>query len=484
MALVNIPSTNVDPDYRYKMPPLICKLEGRGNGIKTCIVNMGDVARALKSPPQYATKWLGCELGVKSEYIDKEGGGERCLIDGSHDVSAFAGLLDEFIEKYICCEQCHLPELDVYTMKGIVCGKCKACGWADELDNDHSVARFIMKNPPDESGLRLKACGGGKVMKKGAKKLQVMELDSDFDDDDDDGDNDLTDDAASACSCDEQKAEISPSSKKMRSPSKEKKEKRDTQEGISPSGTEKKDKKEMQETTSPNKSPSKEKHDKKEKKMKKEKKEKKDKKEKKAQRMGSKDTCDDDSEPDEDTISSRSDNVEKIEIPEMMYGSRKIKTVVKTLRNYVEKSGVHMSVDDFFDELRLVQLAEVLDHKMRLYVALEALLGPIFDAHSVVAKKEYLAKAINIDGTSMSFSDILWAFGAYIEAHPSAANGWPWVLKTIYDEDWVNEVDILEYYGSDEFRADPGFLFAQSHASPFLRWLATVDSADEDDDGE
>merc|ERR1712194_922677 len=110
-------------------------------------------------------------------------------------------------------------------MKNILCGKCKACGWMDELDNDHRVAHFITKNPPDESGLRLKACGGGKVLKKGAKMLQVVELDSDFDDDDDD--NDFTDDATSACSCEEQKAKISPSSKKMRSPSKEKKEKKD-----------------------------------------------------------------------------------------------------------------------------------------------------------------------------------------------------------------------------------------------------------------
>lgn len=33
------------------MPRLIAKVEGKGNGIKTVIPNMGDVARALGRPP-------------------------------------------------------------------------------------------------------------------------------------------------------------------------------------------------------------------------------------------------------------------------------------------------------------------------------------------------------------------------------------------------------------------------------------------------
>lgn len=52
MSMLSIPSYKTDdPNYRYKMPRLIAKVEGRGNGIRTNIVNMGDIARALKRPP-------------------------------------------------------------------------------------------------------------------------------------------------------------------------------------------------------------------------------------------------------------------------------------------------------------------------------------------------------------------------------------------------------------------------------------------------
>lgn len=50
MAVVNIRRDVDDKFYRYRMPLLQIKIEGKGNGIKTVIPNMADIARALSRP--------------------------------------------------------------------------------------------------------------------------------------------------------------------------------------------------------------------------------------------------------------------------------------------------------------------------------------------------------------------------------------------------------------------------------------------------
>lgn len=57
-----------DPAYRYKMPKLIGKVEGKGNGIKTVLVNIDQVAESLKREPAEVTKFFGTELGLSPVY--------------------------------------------------------------------------------------------------------------------------------------------------------------------------------------------------------------------------------------------------------------------------------------------------------------------------------------------------------------------------------------------------------------------------------
>jgi translation initiation factor 2 beta subunit (eIF-2beta)/eIF-5 len=47
------------------------QIEGRGNGIKTNVVNNVDIAKALERPPDYIVKYYGCELGAQTKFDKK-----------------------------------------------------------------------------------------------------------------------------------------------------------------------------------------------------------------------------------------------------------------------------------------------------------------------------------------------------------------------------------------------------------------------------
>ena len=48
--MINVNRQTNDMFYRYKMPKLIAKVEGTGNGIKTVVVNAAAIAKALCRP--------------------------------------------------------------------------------------------------------------------------------------------------------------------------------------------------------------------------------------------------------------------------------------------------------------------------------------------------------------------------------------------------------------------------------------------------
>lgn len=147
MGSVNVNRNVSDAFYRYKMPRIQAKVEGKGNGIKTVIVNMVDVAKAIGRPATYPTKYFGCELGAQTQFDFKN---ERFIVNGSHDASKLQDLLDGFIRKYVLCPACDNPETElmVSSKKGTISQGCKACGYHGLLESNHKLNTYILKNPP------------------------------------------------------------------------------------------------------------------------------------------------------------------------------------------------------------------------------------------------------------------------------------------------------------------------------------------------
>lgn len=182
---ININRNVDDAFYRYKMPPLQAKVEGKGNGIKTVVANMADVAKALHRPPEYPTKYFGCELGAQTIMDNKN---ERYIVNGAFQVDRLQDLLDGFIQKFVLCQNCENPETNLrVTSKKMIESTCLACGHRCNLDMTHKLTTFIINHPPNGGNKK-----GEKLTKEQRRALKRSKQNST----DEDGDAPTTPDDA------------------------------------------------------------------------------------------------------------------------------------------------------------------------------------------------------------------------------------------------------------------------------------------------
>lgn len=145
MATVNVRRDVTDPFYRYKMERIQTKIEGKGNGIKTVVVNLPSVAQSLARPGAYVIKFFGFELGAQTNVDPKD---DRWIINGSHDSAKLQDHLDGFINKFVLCKKCKNPETEVNIKDGAIILDCKACGQRTDADLRHKLSGFILKTQP------------------------------------------------------------------------------------------------------------------------------------------------------------------------------------------------------------------------------------------------------------------------------------------------------------------------------------------------
>ncbi|EAT78738.1 hypothetical protein HBI56_176570 [Parastagonospora nodorum] len=145
MATINIRRDVADSFYRYKMERIQSKIEGKGNGIKTVIVNLSSVANSLARPPAHVIKYFGFELGAQTNTNPND---DRWIINGAHDASKLQDYLDGFITKFVLCKKCKNPETDVHIKDGNITLDCKACGKISDVDPRLKLTAFILKSEP------------------------------------------------------------------------------------------------------------------------------------------------------------------------------------------------------------------------------------------------------------------------------------------------------------------------------------------------
>jgi translation initiation factor 5 len=148
--MINIGGDKADKNYRYQMPAIQVKGEGRGNGVKTVVTNLTPIATALRTPPEYPTKFFGIELGAISSWDPKL---ERCIVNGQHTAADMQRVLEKFVELFIICPRCRLHEIkmSVSTKAGKIKLDCAACGFNGQLATTHRLTSYILAHPPPKN---------------------------------------------------------------------------------------------------------------------------------------------------------------------------------------------------------------------------------------------------------------------------------------------------------------------------------------------
>jgi translation initiation factor 5 len=129
------------------MEKIQSKIEGKGNGIKTVIVNLNNVSQALARPPAYVIKYFGFELGAQTTLNPTD---DRWIINGAHDAPKLQDYLDGFISKFVLCKKCKNPETVVQVKDGRILLDCKACGERSDVDMRLKLSGVILKNEPSK----------------------------------------------------------------------------------------------------------------------------------------------------------------------------------------------------------------------------------------------------------------------------------------------------------------------------------------------
>lgn len=91
-------------------------------------------------------KYFGQSLFAQSSAKEETG---QCSVMGKYTYEQLALVLDKFIDDFVLCTFCHLPETDIIVLKNAnVELFCKCCGHHNPVNMRLKLVAYIQKNPP------------------------------------------------------------------------------------------------------------------------------------------------------------------------------------------------------------------------------------------------------------------------------------------------------------------------------------------------
>ena len=109
-----------EKESRFEVPDPTMRTEGN----VTVFENFQEILDRVDRPEDHVLKFLQDELGTSAQ-IDERG---RARLTGEFNESRVAATIDEYVEQYVICPECGLPDTHLTTEQGAELLECDACG--------------------------------------------------------------------------------------------------------------------------------------------------------------------------------------------------------------------------------------------------------------------------------------------------------------------------------------------------------------------
>jgi translation initiation factor 2 subunit 2 len=144
------------------------------DGAFTRLTNLKAVADALSRDPEHVHRFLQREFGTNGQFD-----GDRSRYNGSFDASEFGAAIDHYVEEYVLCSECGLPDTKLTTENRTQMLRCEACGAFRPVEKSASKTKQTTSEADLEEGetyeVKITSMGrkGDGVAEKGKYRIFV-----------------------------------------------------------------------------------------------------------------------------------------------------------------------------------------------------------------------------------------------------------------------------------------------------------------------
>jgi translation initiation factor 2 subunit 2 len=131
---------------------------GETDGAFTRLTNLGAIADALGREPEHVHRAIQRELGTNGQFEN-----DRARYNGSFTVADFDAAIEAYVEEFVRCTECGLPDTVLATEDGVDMLRCQACGAFRPVTKQSSTNTSAQRPTLEEGGTyELKITGTGR----------------------------------------------------------------------------------------------------------------------------------------------------------------------------------------------------------------------------------------------------------------------------------------------------------------------------------